>query len=348
MLNWLKGNNNNSDVVISSRIRLARNLKEFPFSTKISNEQANLLLENIKNGFFQSNNSIEEKYKYIVTNEMTNLDKIALLERHVISPMLINKKETTGLILSDDESKSIMINEEDHVRIQCLAQGMNLEKTFEEANIIDDILESYLDYAYDEKYGYLTSCPTNVGTGLRASYMIHVPALESTGKLQFILEAIGKFGITVRGIYGEGTQAEGSIYQISNQITLGQSEQDIIENLKSVTLQIVDQERKVRNNLLNEKKYQLEDAIYRSYGILSNARVITSKEAMTLLSDVKIGIELGIIKLEKELNIYELMMNIQPANLQRNTNKDLTSDNRDIERANYLRNNLPKIKDEFK
>ncbi|MFP4698527.1 MAG: protein arginine kinase [Eubacteriales bacterium] len=334
------------DVVISSRIRLARNLENYPFGSRLVKEQAEKLTNEVKKGFFQQSDTAKQYFDFINVNSVTNLDKTALMERHAISPMFINKETATGMILSKDESISIMINEEDHVRIQCIVQGMNIEKTLEEANKLDDLLDSYLHYAFDDNYGYLTSCPTNLGTGLRASYMIHVPALESTGKLRFILDAIGKFGITVRGIYGEGTQGEGSVFQISNQITLGQSEEEIIENLNSITNQIVEQERLLRNNLIKEKRYQLEDSIYRAYGILTNARVLTSKEAMTFLSDIKIGMELGIFELEekKKLNIYELMMAIQPANLQKNTHKFLNDDDRDIERAKYIRENLPKIK----
>jgi protein arginine kinase len=347
MTKWYEEKRENSnDVIISSRIRLARNLKNYSFSNRLNHEEAEKLIQEVKEGFFNQSEMAHKYFDYFNIDTLDNLDKIALMERHVISPLLIKREVDTGLILSHNEGMSVMINEEDHLRIQYLTQGMNMEKAIEEANRVDDLLEGYLQYAYDEKYGYLTSCPTNVGTGLRASYMMHLPALESSGKLQIILEAIGKFGITVRGIYGEGTQGEGSVFQISNQITLGQSEQEIVDNLNSVASQIVDQERKVRDNLLSENKYQLEDSIYRSYGILTQARVLTAKEAMSFLSDVKMGLELDIIQFEGEqvLNIYELMMAIQPANLQKNIHKTLTADDRDIERATYIRENLPKIK----
>ncbi len=191
----------------------------------------------------------------------------------------------------------------------------------------------------------MTACPTNLGTGLRASYMIHVPGLETSGQLQLILEAIGKFGLTVRGIYGEGSDAQGSVFQISNQVTLGMTEQEIVDNLTSVTKQIVEQELMVRNKLLKERRYHFEDAVYRSYGILSHARLITSKEAMTMLSDMKLGIELGIVKTEDHtnINIYNLMSKIQPANLQIMHSRHLSADERDMARAEYLREHLPKI-----
>ncbi|TCT14263.1 protein arginine kinase [Natranaerovirga pectinivora] len=346
MLKWYEQNTNNHDVVISTRIRLARNLKNYPFGNMLLQDKAVELTQEVKKGFLNQSESVNHFFEFYNINDLQNVDKIALVERHVISPLIVKKEAATGLILSKDESLSIMVNEEDHLRIQSIVQGMNIKKALEEANRLDDLLESYLQYAFDEKYGYLTACPTNVGTGLRSSYMIHVPALETTGKLQIILDAIGKFGITVRGIYGEGTQGEGSVFQISNQITLGQSEEEIIDNLNSITNQIVEQERKVRENLFKEKKHQLEDKIYRSYGILKNARILTSKEAMSFLSDLKIGVEMGIIKFKSEeyFNIYELMMSIQPANLQKNSSKEMVVEDRDVERATFIRNNLPKIK----
>lgn len=344
MKKWYNENNNDTDVVISTRIRLARNFKKYFFSIKLSQQEADQMIQDIEDKISTITFKDYLSVDLINIQKMLNIDKLALMERHVISPLFIKKENNTTLLLSKDESMSVMINEEDHMRIQCLTQGMNIEKVYNQANKIDDFLEQHFEYAYDEKYGYLTSCPTNVGTGLRASYMIHVPALESTGKLQFILEAIGKFGITVRGIYGEGSQAEGSVFQISNQITLGQSEQEIIDNLNNVTNQIVEQELKIRENLLKDKRIQLEDTVYRSYGILTNARVLTSKEAMTFLSDVKLGLELGLINLkESTLNVYELMMAIQPANLQKNISKELQVEDRDIERATYIRNYLPQI-----
>ncbi|TCK92459.1 protein arginine kinase [Natranaerovirga hydrolytica] len=344
MIKWFEQKDvKNHDIVISSRIRLARNIKKYPFGERLLDEGANELLENVKEGFYNQSEKANGFFDYVMIKDLSDIDKVALMERHAISPLIINKKGVTGLILSKDEGLSIMVNEEDHLRIQCITTGMNMEKAYNEANRVDDLLENYLEYAFDEKYGYLTACPTNVGTGLRASYMIHVPALESTGKLRIILDAIGKFGITVRGIYGEGTQGEGSVFQISNQITLGQSEQEIMDNLNSITNQIVEQERKIRSSLLAEKKYQLEDRVYRSYGALTNARILSSKEAMNFLSDLKLGMELELIQFEKEFNVYEFMMAIQPANLQKNINKPLIVEDRDIERATYIRNNLPKV-----
>lgn len=345
MIKWYEEENDNfNGVIISSRIRLARNLANYSFPNRLDKEKAIEMIEEIENTI-SSNEELKNELTFTYMKDLNQIDKVAMMERHVISPLFINMTIPTYLILSKDESTSIMINEEDHIRIQSMNTGMNLTKALENANKIDDIIEENVTYAFNDKLGYLTACPTNVGTGLRASYMLHVPALESTGQLQFILEAIGKFGLTVRGIHGEGSESQGSVFQISNQITLGLNEQEIIENLTSVTRQIVDQEIVLRDKLLKENRLKFEDAVYRSYGLLSNARILSSKEAMTLLSDMKLGFELGLIKSKenKNINIFELMTCIQPANLQKIEHKNLSIEERDIARANYIRENLPKI-----
>ncbi|PKM55118.1 MAG: protein arginine kinase [Firmicutes bacterium HGW-Firmicutes-5] len=332
-------------VVISSRVRLARNLVNHPFPNRLDDEGANQVINMTKNAIETTKETLTSFFEHVAMNRINQVDKIAMMEKHIISPQFVKVKMPASLILSKDEALSIMINEEDHIRIQSMACGMNLEKALKEANHIDDLFEEALDYAFDDKFGYLTACPTNLGTGLRASYMIHVPALETTGQLQFILEAIGKFGLTVRGIYGEGTEAQGSVFQISNQVTLGQTEYEIIDNLTSVTKQIIEQELIVRHKLLKDKRKFFEDAVYRSYGVLSHARMITSKEAMRLLSDLKVGIELGVIETvdNRSINIYNLMAKIQPANLQIIYNRDLDLNERDSARADYIRDHLPQL-----
>lgn len=343
-MKWYEEENNNyKGVIISSRVRLARNLSNYCFPDRITKEKSNQLIDEIKNAFLSIENSTN--FNDINMNNVLQMDKIAMMERHIISPLFMDIKRPTRLILSKDESISIMINEEDHVRIQSMKSGMNLISALENANKVDDLLEKKLSYAFDYKLGYLTACPTNIGTGLRASYMIHVPALEKTGQLKLLLEAVGKFGLTVRGIYGEGSEAQGSVFQISNQVTLGANEEEIINNLTTLTKQILEQELIVRDKYLNERKIEFEDLVYRSYGILSNARVISSKEAMTLLSDIKLGFELGILNTntDKKLNIFDLMTCIQPANLQKIEKKTLSIEGRNIARANYIRENLPQL-----
>lgn len=337
--------NHHQGVIISSRIRMARNLKDLPFPLRANSEQAKKSVAMVSDALKHQQEGMGFIYEELDMTQINHIDKIAMMEMHIISPNFVKKQMPSSLILSDDQAVSIMVNEEDHIRMQSMAVGMDLELAMERADTIDDLLEASLDYAFDEKLGYLTACPTNLGTGLRASYMIHVPALETTGKLQLLLEAIGKFGLTVRGIYGEGSDAQGSLFQISNQVSMGLSEKEIIDNLTSVTKQIVEQELMVRNKLLKERRHRFEDAIYRSYGIISYARMISSKEAMTMLSDLKLGIELGIIKTEnnERINIYNLMSKIQPANLQLMHSRHLSSDERDMARAEYLRGNLPKV-----
>lgn len=330
-------------VIISSRVRLARNLKAYNFPGRATADSAKEVIRQFQTALKAAGSGVTEVFDQVDMSDISRVDKIALMEMHIISPNFVKVKGPSALILSKDEALSIMINEEDHLRIQSMAGGMNLGKALKEANRMDDLFEEKVDYAFDEAFGYLTACPTNLGTGMRASYMMHVPALETSGQLQLILEAIGKFGLTVRGIYGEGSDALGSVFQISNQVSLGMTEQEIMDNLTSVTKQIAEQELMVREKLLREKRHRFEDAVYRSYGILKHARMITSKEAMTMLSDMKLGIELGIIhtKDQEGINIYNLMAKIQPANLQIMHNRHLSTDERDMARAEYIRKHLP-------
>lgn len=336
---------NSNGVIISSRIRLARNLDNYKFPNMIEEAQANQMINDVREALFSKGEFAQNFFEEVKMDSIRQVDKIAMMERHVISPLFIGVKKPNTLILSNDESVSIMVNEEDHIRIQSMEVGMNLSEALDHANKVDDLLEEKLNYAFDNKLGYLTACPTNLGTGLRASYMIHVPALETTGQLKFLLDAIGKFGLTVRGMYGEGSEAQGSIFQISNQLTLGLNEQEIIDNLTTITKQIVEQELIVRNKFLNERRLEFEDAIYRSYGLLCHARVLSAKECMTLLSDIKLGIELGLLKSQayNKINIFDLMTRIQPANLQKIEMKHLSLKERDVARAAYIRENIVKL-----
>ena len=346
MSKWYEESSNlGAGVVISSRIRLARNLSAYAFPGRAETNVAKKVIMEIYGATEDSTSSLKEELEHVNMTHISQIDKIAMMELHIISPQFAKSETPSALIVSKDESLSVMINEEDHIRIQSMTIGMNLEEALRVANAMDDLLEEQLDYAFDEQMGYLTSCPTNLGTGMRASYMVHLPALESTGQLQFILEAIGKFGLTVRGIYGEGTEAQGSMFQISNQVTLGQTETEIIENLTSVTKQIMEQEVMVRRKLLHDKRHHFEDAVYRALGLLSYARMMTAKEAMSLLSDLKLGIDLGILKTEngETINIYSMMSKIQPANLQLQYNRQLSVEERDMARAEYIRGNMPRV-----
>lgn len=243
-------------------------------------------------------------------------------------------------MLSENEEVSIMINEEDHIRIQCLFPGLQLTEALNIANEVDDWMEEHVDYAFDENKGYLTSCPTNVGTGIRASVMMHLPALVLTQQINRIIPAINQLGLVVRGIYGEGSEALGNIFQISNQITLGKSEHDIVEDLKSVVRQLISQERSAREALAKTSNIQLEDRVFRSYGILANSRIIESKEAARCLSDVRLGIDMGYIKNLSKKILNELMILTQPGFLQQYAGGPLRPDERDIRRAALIRERL--------
>jgi len=343
MLKWYEQMVPDSDVVISSRVRLARNLEKYPFSAQIAEDQAITLVNEVKG--ITSALSEKEKRRFYACNISTlgDIDKIAMVERHIVSPLLAEKGQTTGLILSEDETISVMINEEDHVRIQAIIGGMNLEQAYQEADRIDDIAFEKLHFAYDEKYGFLTSCPTNAGTGMRASCMVFLPALSSARMIQKLIEEVGKYGVTIRGIYGEGTKSLGSIYQISNQKTLGNSESEIIENLKRIVLQVVKQERKRREYMLSVNADEIEDQVFRSYGVLKYARQISSDDAMNLLSQLKFGADCGLVKFDRDFNIHKLMMGVQPGSLQWTLGKNVGSQTRDQSRAEYIRKELPTI-----
>lgn len=343
MLKWFEEIGENSDVVISSRVRLARNYKKYPFSKKMNEEEANLLVDEINERFTDYK---DEDGKYFACNlsELTDMEKFAMVERHLLSEELIAKKQSTGLIMAESESTSIMINEEDHFRIQSLAGGMNLEKAFERVNVIDNYISANNEMAFDEKFGYLTSCPTNAGTGLRASFLVFLPALSGANKISRLAEEVGKYGVSLRGVYGDGTSGLGNLYRLANQKTLGSLEQDIINNLNSIAIQVVKQERKRREYLLVNNFEELEDQVFRSYGVLKYTKQINSKDAMTLLAQIKFGMDANMIEFEEPFNIYQMMLAIQPYSIQSRNGKLVGSKVRDKLRAEYLNENLPKLK----
>lgn len=343
MLKWFEEVGENSDVVISSRVRLVRNVAQYPFSKKISDDEA-ISLVNEMNDHFRDYKDDDGKYYTCNLSELTEMEKLAMVERHLLSDTLASKKQCSGLIMAENESTSIMINEEDHFKVQSLAGGMNIEKAFQKANAIDDYASECFDIAFDEKYGYLTSCPTNVGTGLRASYLLFLPALSGANKITRLVDEVGKYGISLRGMYGEGNNGLGSIYQISNRKTMGTSEQDIINNLNSIVLQVIKQERKRRDYLLINNYDEIEDQVYRSYGVLKYTKQINSRDAMTLLSQIKFGVDTEIIEFDESFNIYQMMMAIQPYSIQCHNGKYVGSKVRDKMRAEYLNRNLPKLK----
>ncbi len=328
-----------SDVVISSRIRLARNLREFPFPGRLDEEKGNIVLKSIRDVLINCKENEEFGLTFYDMESLYPVEKQLMVEKHIISPELSSRK-TAGVLISKDEKVSIMINEEDHLRIQCIFPGMQLDKANELCNRIDDVLDKRFEYAFDPGYGYLTSCPTNIGTGIRASTMLHLPALTMSGYIKGVLEACGKLGIAVRGFYGEHTEALGDLYQISNQVTLGRNENEVISSIKNIAVQIIQRERALRTELHKKDPYRFEDAVYRAYGVLANARIISSEESLKLISRVRMGVNMGIIKDTENCMVDELIAIVQPAYLQKNAGKMLTPDERDALRAEILRKKI--------
>ncbi len=338
MIKWLEGPSKDEDVVVSTRIRVARNIENYKFPQYINLEESKELTDEILNGMKKI--SGDDNYRFIRINDLTPRERFVYIEEHLISPNLVQKIDKSSFLLRNDEKVTIMINEEDHIRIQVLMPGLNFGEGWQLCTQIDDLLEENLDYAFNERLGYLTSCPTNVGTGLRASVMVHLPCLAITGHINAIIEALSKIGLTVRGIYGEGSETLGHLFQISNQTTLGEKEESIIKKLNNVIFQVVARERNIRKNLMEKKEVEMEDKIFRSFGLLKYSRLMSSKEAMGHLSNVKLGCEMGIINDVASKEILKLMVEIQPASIQANLNKEMTKEERDINRAQLIRNFL--------
>lgn len=333
MLNWYLQSGNESDVVFSTRIRLARNIKGFSFVNRYTKNDALKIIEIIENIV----PSLGYGLKLLRLKDIDDITKLSLVEKHLISPeFAYNKSETGAIVINDEENICIMINEEDHIRLQVTSAGFELENLLNLAIEIDKKLEQLVPYAYNDKYGFLTSCPTNVGTGLRASVMVHLPALAKTGNIRKVLEVVNNFDMNIRGVYGEGSKSSGDIYQISNKQSLGISEQEVIRNLKIITDKVIEQERLARK-ILAKNQIELEDKVYRAYGILANSRKLSSEEANILLSDVKLGTDMGIIKELNDLKVRKLEMYTKPANLQKYVGQTLDGYERDVKRAEIVK-----------
>lgn len=333
MANWYLQNGKESDVVVSSRIRLARNINDYLFTTKYTKEDALKIINDVEEVLPK----IGYGLKLLKMSDIDDITIMSLIEKHIISPdFALNKENVRAIAINEDENICIMINEEDHLRVQVFSAGLELESLINLVMELDKKLENELNYAYSEKYGFLTSCPTNVGTGLRASVMVHLPALTLTGNINKVLEVVNDFGMNIRGIYGEGTKTKGNMYQVSNKQTLGISEKEIIKNLKLITEKIIEQERLARK-YLTKHSVELEDKVYRSFGILANCKRISSEECNKLLSDVKLGTDLGIIKELTDLKVNKLEIYTMPANLQKFISEICDGYTRDIKRAELIK-----------
>jgi protein arginine kinase len=324
----------NNDIVITSRIRLARNLKNYKFPIYMTESESNSVINEIYNAV-----SKHENYKLTYMKDLSDVKKNSLIENHIISPALANKRNEGAFLLSPDGKTSVMINEEDHIRIQTIEDGLSLKECWKLSNEVDDIIEESVDYAFDRELGYITACPTNIGTGMRASVMLHLPALSITNQIDKLLYGVSQLGVAVRGVYGEGTKSIGHLYQISNQGTLGASEETLIDKINQIVMQIIDKEKNTREHLMKNNYDDLEDDFYRAYGLLTNARKMTVDEAMKLLSLIKLGSEMGITPMVKGKNIYQLMIWIQPNNIS-TIDTELSPKDRDKKRAEIIRREL--------
>lgn len=333
MYNWYLQNGKDSDVVISTRIRLARNLKDIKFVNRGTKNELDKVISRIEN----VTPNIGYGLKFIRLKNIDNLTKLSLIEKHLISPdFAMNNNNIGAILINEEENICIMLNEEDHIRIQVFASGLDLEHSNDLANEVDKVIENLVNYAFNDKYGFLTACPTNVGTGMRASVMVHLPALTATRNIRKVLDVVNDFGMNIRGVYGEGSDTQGDLYQISNKQSLGISEKEIINNIKTITEKIIEQERLARKYMA-KNSIDFEDKIYRAYGILSNCRKISSEESKKLLSYVKLGTDLGIIKELNDIKVTKLELYTKPANLQKYLKKNLEQAERDIARAEIIK-----------
>lgn len=336
---WLSGTGPMSDIVISTRIRLARNVAGYPFLSKATPEQRAELVNLLR---ARTNTGMPDgAWTYVDIDSIDELDQKVLVERHLISRQHADVQGSRGVSISDNGSASIMVNEEDHLRLQVLHSGLRLDEAWEEINRIDDALEDKIDYAFHPRYGYLTACPTNVGTGIRVSVMLHLPGLKLTGEIDRIFRAAKEMHLAVRGLFGEGTEATGDFFQISNQVTLGRTEEEILDDFqKTVIPQIIEYEQKARRILLEERPMALDDRVWRSYGVLLHTRTISSEETMLHLSHLRMGINLRRIKKIDMRTINELFLFTQPAHLQKAHGTRLNGEQRSSARADCIRRRL--------
>jgi len=335
---WLSGKGKRADIVLSSRVRLARNMANHLYPPRASDDQHLEVVGLIKAAVEKAD--ITESGDFFECREIDEFSREILIERHLISLEFLRDDRPRGLFIADDETTSMMVNEEDHLRIQAVSSGMNIRQAMALAVDIDDKLGSILEYDTDPRLGYLTACPTNVGTGMRASVLIHLPGLVLTKGMDAVLSQVAKIGLTVRGFYGEGSDVLGNLFQISNQTTLGRSEDDLIESLEKVTQQLISYEQDARRRLFADAPHQIKDKIWRALGILAMARVLTSDEVMNLLSAVRLGVAAGIVKGVNFALLNELMLSSQRAHLQRLMQRRMSAEDRDIARANLVRKQL--------
>ncbi len=335
---WLNAKGPNPEAVLSSRVRLARNLACYPFVHRAKAAERKKIVSTVKSGLRKA--GYLKPSRVFDLGTFPPLDQRLLVERHLISRDLIDRTRDRILVLGASEDVTIVVNEEDHLRLQALTSGLDLHQAYELIDQVDSSLEAELDYAFSDAFGYLTACPTNVGTGMRASVLLHLPALVLTKEIDKILRAVSQLGISVRGLYGEGTEVKGNFFQVSNQTTLGKREEDILNELDKMVTEIISYEHGARETLLRDARSFIEDKIFRAYGIIKNARILTSNEVVNLFSAVRLGIGLGLIDAVEIATLNELLVFTQPAHLQKLYGKEMKPDERDIARASYVRERI--------
>ena len=335
---WLRGTGPEADIVISSRVRLARNVEGYPFIPQLSADRRTELEAQLKNRILET--AFPKRMIYLNLKELDPVDRQLLVERHLISREHEKGDGDRGVAFSEQEMISVMTNEEDHLRVQVMRSGMQVGETWSEIDLVDNLLEKHIRYSFSPQFGYLTACPTNVGTGMRVSVLLHLPALALTKQIEKVFHAVAKVNLAVRGLYGEGTQASGDFYQISNQVTLGVSETELVKEFQAIVPKIIEYERRVRDELVKDDKGRLEDRVWRAYGTLKSAREISSEETLEQLSLVRMGVNLRLLSSMEMVAVNELFIFTQPGHLQKLTGKILKPQDRDVARASFIRSRL--------
>lgn len=335
---WLRATGPESDVVVSTRIRLARNHAGYPFANRASPQQKSEIELIVREKIAQVDS--DRPLYFINVAKLGQLDRQFLVERQLISRELANSEGPRSVVVDDRESVSIMVNEEDHLRLQVMRSGLSLDEAWQDIDAVDDRIEQVFDYAFSDEFGYLTACPTNVGTGMRASVMLHLPALVLTKQIEKVFRALQKINLVVRGLYGEGSRASGDFYQISNQVTLGKSESSALQEIREVNRQIIEYERQARTLILKETRQAIQDRVARALGTLQSATMMTSEETMELLSSVRLGVNVGLVAGLPITLVNELFLHTQPAHLQKLMGTQLDGEERNAARARYLRTRL--------
>ncbi len=343
-MKWFEYMDQEQSGAISSRIRLVRNWDAYAFPSRLQQKESVEMIRRLEAGLKDLGAYDGKHYEYAFLDELSELDRKALRERQVFNSTIASKKTPTGIIISDEEDTSIVLNGTDHIRLQLMTTGLQLESLWRRADRLDDYINERFPYAFDKKYGYLTSFPTNTGTGMRASVVLHLPTLSMGKKFTGLVTEMGRFGASVKGVYGEGSDNYGALFAVSNQKTLGISEKEIVDLVGRVANQLLNQENQVRAMALKKRRLGCEDEAYKSYGVLKYARRLSAKDAMTFLSQLMSGIADGILKLEEPCSVYRLMLGIQPANLQKLSDRPLSKEELDVARASYLRSELPELK----